>query len=140
MGDLDSLLNSLQQRLDEIPSTTNPLARGLCFGCKKDIVGRMMDAMGHKYHPECWKCHECHKILATTGFYESEGKGYCEDCHNEKFLPKCYACKQPIADSYAAALDKQYHHHCLRCHSCGKSLNQGKFYNKNNLPHCENCS
>jgi len=139
MGDLDSLLNSLQQRLDDIPQSTNPLARGLCFGCKKDIVGRMMEAMGHKFHPECWKCAGCGVPLGTAGFYEERNKGWCESCHNDQFLPKCDSCRKPMTDAFVSALGKQYHTSCVRCQNCGILLS-GNLYSKNNAPHCEKCA
>jgi len=134
--DLDNLINSMQQRLEEIPS--NPLARGLCFGCKKDIIGKMMEAMNHHFHPACWKCSGCGIPLGVDGFYEENNKGWCQNCHQDKFLPKCDVCHNSIPDEYISVLGKKLHSSCLKCAKCGKLLN-GKFYPQNNQTYCESC-
>lgn len=67
--DLDSLIFSLNKRLDEV---ANPNARGLCGRCKRDIMGRMIQAMKSSFHEECWKCSSCSKLLGTGDFFEHE--------------------------------------------------------------------
>ena len=57
-----------------------------------------MIAMGHPWHPECFRCTVCVKPLTPETFKEYQGKPYCEKDFHNLFSPKCAGCKQPIKD------------------------------------------
>ncbi|KAI7685937.1 Paxillin [Sarcoptes scabiei] len=110
-----------------------------CYGCKKPITdGRQMMAMGHPWHPECFRCTVCVKPLTPETFKEYQGKPYCEKDYHNLFSPKCAGCKQPIIDNnYIRAMGKDWHPDCFKCTQCKVPLDPENFYEKNGLPYCE---
>lgn len=57
-----------------------------------------MIAMGHPWHPECFRCTVCVKPLTPETFKEYQGKPYCEKDFHNLFSPKCAGCTKPITD------------------------------------------
>ncbi|XP_027202989.2 uncharacterized protein LOC113796898 isoform X2 [Dermatophagoides pteronyssinus] len=82
-----------------------------CYGCKKPITdGRQMIAMGHPWHPECFRCTVCVKPLTPETFKEYQGKPYCEKDYHNLFSPKCAGCTKPITDGKPVFNKGQYWH------------------------------
>ncbi|KAG8874719.1 hypothetical protein FRB97_005693 [Tulasnella sp. 331] len=69
-----------------------------CAGCERFIVGKIVSAMGRRWHPACFKCDQCNELLEHVSSYEHEGKAYCHLDYHELFAPRCYHCKTSIAD------------------------------------------
>jgi len=84
--------SSPQQRARSAPALVNlDRARrnpGLsCGGCGGPIMGRIVNAMGARWHPECFKCTTCNTLLEHVSSYEHDGKPYCHlDYHEVRFL------------------------------------------------------
>ncbi|KAI9190204.1 hypothetical protein H9P43_001637 [Blastocladiella emersonii ATCC 22665] len=57
----------------------------LCPGCEKPIVGKCINAMGRKWHPEHFACNYCQKNLNKTPFKEKDAKAYCVPCHTRLY-------------------------------------------------------
>eukprot|EP01113_Clastostelium_recurvatum_P030880 TRINITY_DN37_c0_g1_i1.p1 TRINITY_DN37_c0_g1~~TRINITY_DN37_c0_g1_i1.p1 ORF type:complete len:533 (-),score=158.98 TRINITY_DN37_c0_g1_i1:142-1740(-) len=57
----------------------------LCGGCGKAIVGRCVNALDKKWHPEHFVCAFCMNPLAGGAFTENNGKAYCKECHGKLF-------------------------------------------------------
>lgn len=58
-----------------------------CGGCGGPIMGRIVNAMGSRWHPECFKCTTCNTLLEHVSSYEHDGKPYCHlDYHEVRFL------------------------------------------------------
>ncbi|KAL8733901.1 MAG: hypothetical protein Q9166_001889 [cf. Caloplaca sp. 2 TL-2023] len=50
----------------------------LCKACDKGIEGQYLETeLKQKFHPYCFTCQECHKILRDD-YFEMNGKTYCE--------------------------------------------------------------
>jgi hypothetical protein len=99
--------------LNEGPGS--PLSRGICFSCRKDILGKIVDAQGKTYHPECHTCSKCRgyyrcinqlfkELLGTAEFFiDEKGKYLCDNCHS-KTLPICFKCGKGIEGTYKEAV------------------------------------
>lgn len=73
-------------------SSVRPRGGGLvCGGCHKSIIGRIVSAMGLRWHPQCFKCCTCGELLEHVSSYEHDGKPYCHlDYHEVRtFPPAC---------------------------------------------------
>ncbi|KAF7316941.1 Flap endonuclease 1 [Mycena chlorophos] len=100
--------------------------RGIaCGGCNKYIVGRIVNAMGLRWHPECFRCCVCSENLELVSSYERDGRPYCHLDYHENFAPRCFSCKTPIVDESFISLDdpelgkRTYHEQHFFCSECG---------------------
>ena len=60
--------------------------RHKCYVCRELIMGRIITAMSHKFHPECFVCTYCRKEFKERSFKsDNELKPYCHECF-EKLL------------------------------------------------------
>jgi hypothetical protein len=68
-----------------------PIYRGgglACGGCGRGIVGRVVSAMGVRWHPACFKCSICSELLEHVSAYEFEGRPFCHlDYHEVRSYP-----------------------------------------------------
>ncbi|KAL5641523.1 hypothetical protein ACGC1H_001865 [Rhizoctonia solani] len=97
-----------------------------CAGCGGAIAGRIVSAMGSRWHPHCFKCNDCGTLLEHVSSYEHDGKAYCHLDYHDRFAPRCYHCKTPIVDERFIALDdpalggqRYYHELHFFCAECG---------------------
>ncbi|QRV90859.1 paxillin [Ceratobasidium sp. AG-Ba] len=107
----------------------SPVRRGgglRCAGCDGAIAGRIVSAMGVRWHPHCFKCADCGTLLEHVSSYEHEGKAYCHLDYHDRFAPRCYHCKTAIVDERFIALDdpalggqRYYHELHFFCAECG---------------------
>ncbi|KAJ5078989.1 lim domain family [Anaeramoeba ignava] len=51
-----------------------------CTGCGKEIVGKVIQAMGSDWHPSCFRCTKCHSTFSDGAYIEKNGKPYCPSC------------------------------------------------------------
>ena len=54
-----------------------------CGGCGGPIVGRIVSAMGVRWHPGCFRCSDCNTLLEYVSSYERDGKPYCHLDYHE---------------------------------------------------------
>ncbi|OXA50003.1 Paxillin [Folsomia candida] len=109
-----------------------------CAGCGKDITGNYIKAMEKIWHPPCFQCTRCRKVLTPTTFFPKEGKPYCEDDFHDLFSPKCWGCKKPIKDDRKiSVLGRHWHPEHFKCCECGIQLNPNNFKEKNGKLYCE---
>lgn len=54
-----------------------------CGGCGGPIVGRIVSAMGVRWHPGCFRCCDCDDLLEYVSSYERDGKPYCHFDYHE---------------------------------------------------------
>ncbi|CAE8635237.1 unnamed protein product [Polarella glacialis] len=85
---------------------------------------RAVDA-AEKVKPELECCSEC-KVTFKGGqqIYESTGdppKILCQTCWEEA-APICISCKKSVLGALARVGDDIYHHDCLKCEVCKKSI------------------
>ncbi|KAG0322890.1 Paxillin 1, partial [Podila horticola] len=56
-----------------------------CFQCHKIIGNKSIRLGGMNYHPDCFQCTHCHKVLLSTSrFFEVDGRVECEQCCEER--------------------------------------------------------
>ncbi|KAF8814782.1 hypothetical protein BYT27DRAFT_7156521 [Phlegmacium glaucopus] len=97
----------------------------ICGGCNGSIIGRIVSAMGSRWHPACFRCTVCDELLEHVSSYEHEGRPYCHLDYHEKFAPRCYSCKTAIVEEQFISLDdpalgkRTYHTQHFFCAECG---------------------
>lgn len=66
------------------PASSSRRGGGLaCGGCGGPIVGRIVSAMGVRWHPGCFRCCDCDDLLEYVSSYERDGKPYCHFDYHE---------------------------------------------------------
>lgn len=55
----------------------------VCGGCGGSIMGRIVSAMGARWHPGCFRCCVCNELLENLSSYEHEGRPYCHLDYHE---------------------------------------------------------
>ncbi|CAA7270066.1 unnamed protein product [Cyclocybe aegerita] len=97
----------------------------ICGGCHGPIIGRIVSAMGSRWHPSCFKCAVCGELLEHVSSYEHDGRPYCHLDYHENFAPRCYSCKTAIIEEQFISLDdpalgkRTYHTQHFFCAECG---------------------
>ena len=65
-----------------------PAGALICGGCNGSIMGRIVSAMGSRWHPACFRCTVCNELLEHVSSYEHEGRPYCHlDYHEVRASP-----------------------------------------------------
>ncbi|KZV59813.1 hypothetical protein PENSPDRAFT_383189 [Peniophora sp. CONT] len=96
-----------------------------CGGCGQPIAGRVVSAMGARWHPGCFRCCVCDELLEFVSSFEGDGRAYCHLDYHEKYAPRCYHCKTAIVDERFITLDdpelgeRTYHEQHFFCAECG---------------------
>lgn len=97
-----------------------------CGKCHKPVTGQCFEAVGNKFHADCFVCsHGDHKISDGETFYESEKKLFCKDHFTQAMAVKCAECKKNITGEYYLLDGNKVHKDCWACCHCKKALEQG---------------
>ncbi|XP_047442101.1 leupaxin [Mugil cephalus] len=131
---IDDLLGGLSSDLEKIGVRTT--AKGHCASCNKCIVGKMITALGEVWHPEHFVCVACKMELSGTGFFERDGRPYCEKDYYQLFSPQCAYCKGPIIQNILTALDQTWHPEHFFCTHCGGLFDEDGYLVKDGKPYC----
>lgn len=134
---LDTMLGNLQEDMDKQGVKTTQ--KGVCGACNKPIVGQVITALGHTWHPEHFTCSHCNQELGTKNFFERDGRPYCEQDYYHLFSPRCGYCQGPILDKCISALDNTWHPEHFLCSDCGASLGEEGFHEKGDSAYCKVC-
>jgi len=134
---LDMMLGDLQEDMHKQGIKTKQ--KGVCAACTKPIVGQVITALGHTWHPEHFTCTHCNQELGTMNFFERDGKPYCEQDYHSLFSPRCAYCQGPILDKCVSALDQTWHPEHFLCSSCGNQFGDEGFHEKENAAYCRAC-
>lgn len=117
-----------------------------CAGCGNTIAGRVVNAMGHRWHPDHFACAHCGENLEHVAFYEHGGSPYCHLDYHELFSPKCAYCNTPVEENVISALGKHYHQLHFFCRDCGdpfagagSNATIKPFIVEEGHPYCEKC-
>merc|ERR1712110_902374 len=67
---------------EKMQPTDDPRIKYNCYVCSKLIEGRVITAMGNKFHPECFVCTYCRGQFKQRKYKTDprEGKPYCLQC------------------------------------------------------------
>lgn len=93
-------------------------------------MDRILRATGKPFHPDCFRCEVCSKVLDNVPFTVSaDGKIHCIEDYHKKFAPRCSVCSEPIVPEpgkqetvRVVALDRSFHVDCYRCEDCDLQL------------------
>jgi hypothetical protein len=107
----------------------------VCAHCHRPIVGRVVDALERKWHPEHFVCVVCGNGFPDGKFFDKDNLPYCEKDFRAKFMT-CKSCKQPITGKAITALNSVWHPEHFSCQICRKPFGQG-FYQHEGLLYCE---
>lgn len=119
-------------------SVPNPLYSSIkCGGCEKAISGVVINAMGKRWHANCFKCRQCGENLEHMAFFEKDGFPYCGLDYHEQFSLRCDYCGTPIEEKSINALGKHYHEGHFFCRECGNPFDEGGFMVHDGHPYCE---
>lgn len=79
-------VNGGKRSVEELPTIRR--GGGLsCGGCGGMIVGRVVSAMGVRWHPGCFRCCVCNELLENLSSYEKDGRSFCHLDYHEVSLP-----------------------------------------------------
>ncbi|XP_055513419.1 leupaxin-like [Leucoraja erinacea] len=131
---LDTMLGTLQTDLKRLGVSTG--TKGICCSCKKPIVGKIITAMGLTWHPEHFVCAHCQEEIGHNGFYERDGRAYCNKDYQNLFSPQCAYCGAAIVDKILTALDKTWHPEHFFCAHCGDIFGTDGYLEKDGKAYC----
>ena len=122
------------------PSTYSTTGRpsAACTTCYQHISGRIVSALGSRFHPECFRCYHCAEKLEHVGFFpepeknrvaraqavgvkveEMDKRFYCHLDFHELFSPRCKNCETPIEGEVVVACGETWHVGHFFCAECG---------------------
>ncbi|KLJ10420.1 hypothetical protein EMPG_14208 [Blastomyces silverae] len=102
-----------------------------CANCGMSIASECISAFGNLYHPQCFKCHDCHKPIYREFFPAHERNGPVPLCETDLFRRLdmlCSQCGGALRDLYISALGRKYHMDHFTCHSCQHVIGAGDNY------------
>ncbi|KAJ3437777.1 lim domain containing protein [Anaeramoeba flamelloides] len=126
----------------------------ICCVCQKPLNGEKIITIENEkmYHPNCFKCEGCKKLVNTEeGYAEIGSKIYCKDCGsklNQQEEQKsssltndkiCDICGKKITGSVLKALDCMFHSDCFRCKKCNKTFDLLNFQLEDGFPYHQEC-
>ncbi|KAI5475752.1 Rho GTPase-activating protein [Pseudohyphozyma bogoriensis] len=105
--------------------TRDPAAAGqTCAKCELPMSGQFVRALGTVYHLDCFRCHDCNKVVAAKFFpVDADGGGLkqyplCETDYFRRLNLLCTKCGMALRGSYITALDMKFHVEHFTCSVC----------------------
>ncbi|NXQ59460.1 FBLI1 protein, partial [Anthoscopus minutus] len=116
------------QRKDVNGCPERDSSRDICAFCHKALGPRELtvEAMRKQYHPDCFTCRTCHRLLAGQRYFQRDGCPTCDTCF-QATLEKCAKCQELITEHIVRALGKGYHPSCFSCTACGQAIGTKSF-------------
>ena len=101
-----------------------------CKVCSEIIIGKSLRALASIYHPECFKCNLCNKMLENEQFtVNPQNKVLCLNDFHKMYSPKCGKCQDTIYPVEKTgilvrveAMNHDFHVDCFACEICGQHL------------------
>ncbi|NXS23955.1 FBLI1 protein, partial [Mystacornis crossleyi] len=108
--------------------TALPVLADICAFCHKALGPRQptVEAMRKQYHPDCFTCRTCRRLLAGQRYFQRDGCPLCDTCF-QATLEKCAKCQGLITEHIIRALGKGYHPSCFSCAACGRAIGTESF-------------
>lgn len=101
-----------------------------CAECQETISSKGVRIGLRSFHPECFKCKGCDKILIAgkDQVKEKDGEPTCSDCYLKQVNKKCYRCKGPITSRHTLYKGHPFHIECFKCNLCGSAIDNTTFF------------
>ena len=96
-----------------------------CERCRLPLRGAILNALGSKFHTECFRCSLCDASLASGTFVPvpDSKNAACASCHERELAAKCGGCGRGVVGDHVVALrGTPFHKACFRCVKCRASL------------------
>jgi len=104
-----------------------------CNGCQKEIIsGKIRTALEKKWHPECFKCYACNKVITDASFCVKNDKPSCIPCFEGPLDKDCIKCGKTL-NGLQAMKDENgcwWHPECFTCSKCGGVIDGRKGFIK----------
>ncbi|KAF8461885.1 hypothetical protein BDZ91DRAFT_797655 [Kalaharituber pfeilii] len=130
-----------------------------CTTCGTSIAGRIVSALGNRFHPDCFRCYHCNEKLEHVGFFpepeknknaraeavgcmphELDKRFYCHLDFHELFSPRCKNCQTPIEGEVVVACGETWHVGHFFCAECGDPFTSNtRFVEKDKYAWCLDC-
>ncbi|KAI6224646.1 hypothetical protein M3Y95_00774800 [Aphelenchoides besseyi] len=92
------------------------------------------------WHPGCFKCEQCHDLLADLLYFFKEGQYLCGRHFCEKTYERCAGCDELILDKqYTRAEDRSWHVQHFCCFGCDKHFMNEDYVSKQGQFYCLEC-
>ncbi|KAI6175148.1 hypothetical protein M3Y99_01990800 [Aphelenchoides fujianensis] len=119
-----------------------------CRECKSTIAHDSVGILPSKshpsktdiWHPNCFKCEQCHDLLADLLYFFKEGQYLCGRHFCEKTYERCAGCDELILDKqYTRAEDRSWHVQHFCCFGCDKHFMNEDYVSKHGQFYCMDC-
>ncbi|XP_067873477.1 filamin-binding LIM protein 1 isoform X2 [Heterodontus francisci] len=98
-----------------------------CGKCRKTIMDQITRALDKAFHPECFTCVVCNRLIGSERFGVNQAKEiHCLEDFQRRYAPQCCVCKMPIIPETAKEeclnielFGLHFHVNCYRCEKCG---------------------
>jgi hypothetical protein len=111
-----------------------------CAKCNEVITGEVFEAVGKKFHLNCFSC--CvgdHQLGEGTSFNVHDDKIYCTPHFQEQFMKRCEGCSKMITAQFINVMNKHYHPTCWKCTSCEIVLTSSNCTQTDGVFYCKPC-
>eukprot|EP00056_Hartaetosiga_gracilis_P004053 m.70959 g.70959 ORF g.70959 m.70959 type:complete len:509 (-) comp11687_c0_seq1:105-1631(-) len=144
IDEFDAFLE-LKSENHEIGQVSRVKVASPCYHCKNKLVaGRLQvtveGAPGIRYHPSCFKCDDCEKLLAGLNVFLHDDLLLCERHFADKYKPRCKACDESILEEdVLEAEGASWHIKHFCCFKCDKPVQEDPYIPISGQPHCVPC-
>lgn len=81
-----------------------------------------MEALGRKWHKNCFTCTECNCELSSSFMTDEAKRPYCREHFLSRAGNRCGKCGGPIEGESVTYNNQKLHTRCFSCKDCGRSL------------------
>lgn len=111
----------------------------ICYTCKMEITTSQFIRVGaYKFHKKHFTCSVCNASLHGQKFHHKDQKFFCSADYVKVFCHTCRHCNEKISSgSVIQAFGGYYHPEHFVCATCEAPFKNGKYYESNSQPFCE---
>ena len=110
-----------------------------CAGCGNMASGQLINALGQKWHSQCFCCSYCRRPFNGLPYFEKDGKPYCEQHYHTSAGSVCAGCRTAIVGRCVDALGQKWHPEHFVCSYCMNPLSGGGYTEQHGSPYCQEC-
>lgn len=133
-----------------------------CAGCAQTIMDEYVTALDRKWHTGCFVCtvcalgrgwlacctltpdalgglQDCRQPFDQMGYFERDGKPYCETHFHALNNSLCMHCRKAIVGRCITAAGQRFHPEHFVCAHCQRALDTGLFKSHQAKPYCVTC-